>query len=243
MPEAEFAIRKGGIFMIDNNLFAHSMNVSSRNIASRIGQRQYLERFAARREEKSSENVSYIQKLIEQSTKNLYGETGVYGKKLSSLSEQLEKSVSEMEKALAPDEKTDEQDYGKAYSAAEDFVKSYNDLAKEIGSSNDRTVSGKSRFLSNMTLAYSRKLEKVGIDVGKDGMLSLDKDRFDRATASELDGVFGKKGSFSSFLSEQSKQLSAYAEAERLSRANAYTQSGGITNIANISGSFFSMLG
>lgn len=41
---------------------------------------------------------------------------------------------------------------------------------------------------------------------------------------------------------EKEKQLAALAEANRVNKATAYTQTGNITNIANVSGAYMSML-
>ena len=94
-----------------------------------------------------------------------------------------------------------------------------------------------------MTNAYTRKLNKVGITANADGTLSLDKDTFNSASSEDLKKVFGKSDSFASFMDNQAQQLSAYAQTDLYRNANAYSSAGNITNIANISGSFFNMLG
>lgn len=194
----------------------------------------YQSLYEIQQAKKDEESESYIQKLINQSTKNLYPD------KLKTLSDSVSKTAEKLEEAAAIDPDTDEIDYDKAYSSAEDFVKSYNSLMNSVKTSGDRTVANKGSFISNMTNAYARRLEKVGISADRNGALSLDRDAFEKATTSQLENAFGSKKSFLSFMTDQAKQLAAYTEARK---TEAYTQAGGITNLANIGGSYFSMLG
>ena len=184
----------------------------------------------------SSSEESYIQKLINGSTEKLYED------KLGTLSDAVSDSVEKIRTAFAEDEEG-EIDYDAAYSAAESFVNSYNDFVSNIGSSGNQTVAIKSDFVSNMTNAYTRRLENVGISVGSDGTLSIDKEAFNSASQTQLDRVFGKEDSFAKFMDEQAKQLSAYAESDHYNKLNAYNQTGNVTNIVNMSGSFLNMLG
>lgn len=188
-------------------------------------------------ESDTSSDESYIQKLINGSTQKLYED------KLGSLSSAVSDSVEKLESAFKADEETGEIDYDAAYSAAESFINSYNDFVTNTGSSGDKTVSGKNTFVSNMTTAYTRRLEKVGVTVGSDGTLSINKDTFNSATASQLEQVFGKEDSFASFMSEQARQLEAYAESDLYNKVNSYNQTGNVTNLVNMSGAFLNMLG
>lgn len=223
--------------MNNSSLFTSMNSVLLQRNSLQVNRNLYKSLYEIQQAKQDKEAESYIQKLINQSTKNLYPD------KLQSLSDSVSRAAEKLEEASAIDPTTDEIDYDKAYSSAEKFVKSYNDLMSSVKDSGDKTVSGKGRFITNMTNAYAGRLEKVGISVNRDGALSINKEAFNKATTSQLDSAFGPKKSFSSFMTDQAKQLAAYSEAERAHKANAYTQSGGITSIANISGSFLSMLG
>mgnify|MGYP003304126404 FL=1 len=203
----------------------------------RVSKNLYKEYFAMQKQQDTSSSESYIQKLINGSTEKVYED------KLGSLSNAVSEAVSKLETAFAENEETGEIDYDAAYTAAESFVKSYNDFVSGIGSSGDSTVSNKDTFVANMTNAYTKRLENVGISVGADGTLSIDKEAFNSASASQLDRVFGKEDSFASFMGEQAKQLEAYAESDRYNKLNAYNQTGNITNIVNTSGAYLNMLG
>lgn len=140
--------------------------------------------------------------------------------KLQSYAENVKTAATNLESAFKADEKTGEVDTDKAFTAAESFVKSYNDLYSSTKSSGNMSVSGKSQFIANMTNAYSGKLEKVGIKLESDGKLSIDKDKFNNASDEEREEIFGKKNSYASFMSEQANAVSAYAKTAAYLDAN-----------------------
>lgn len=227
--------------MSDLSIFYSSMNnvLSQWNDFS-VSRNMYKEYFAMQDSLKNSGNEeSYVQKLINGSTEKL----SAVSDKLNSLSTAVSDSVKKLDDAFKVASESGSIDYDAAYSAAESFVESYNSLSSAIKSSGDKTVSNKSQFIANMTNAYTRKLNKVGITANADGTLSLDKDTFSSASSEDLEKVFGKKDTFASFMDNQAQQLSAYAQTDLYRNANAYSSAGNITNIANISGSFFNMLG
>ena len=219
------------------NIYSSMSNVINQWSDFRVSKNLYKEYFAMQKSEDTSSSESYIQKLINTSTEKVYED------KLGSLSNAVSESVKKLEAAFAENEETGEIDYDAAYTAAESFVKSYNDFVSGIGSSGDSTVSNKNSFVANMTNAYTNRLDKVGISVKSDGTLAIDKEAFNSATATQLDRVFGKEDSFASFMGEQAKQLEAYAESDRYNKLNAYNQTGNITNIVNASGAYLNMLG
>ncbi len=207
--------------------------------ASKNLYKAYFDMQSAGTQKSGANQESYIQKLINGSTEKL----SPVSDKLSTLSGSLSDSVRGLEKAFTADSKTGETDMNAAYSAAESFVESYNKLSEGIKSSGNSTVSGKSQFITNMTNAYSYKLQKAGITANADGSLSIDKEKFMSADEKSIDQIFGKKDSFAQFMSKQAEQLSAYAQTDMYRQASAYSAAGNITNIANISGSYFSILG
>ncbi len=221
-----------------NNFYSSMSNILTQWSDFRVSKNLYQAYFDMQKSENgSSSEESYIQKLINGSTEKLYED------KLGSLSQAVSESVEKLEKAFAIDEETDEIDYDAAYSAAESFINSYNDFVTNTGSSGDKTVSNKNTFIGNMTTAYTRRLEKAGVSIGSDGTLSINKEAFNSATASQLEQAFGKEDSFASFMGEQARQLEAYAQSDIYNRLNAYNQTGNVTNIVNMSGAFLNMLG
>jgi len=165
--------------------------------------------------------------------------------KLKEYADNVSAAASNLESAFKADAKTGEVDMDKAYSAAESFVKSYNDLYSSTKSSGNMSVSGKSQFIANMTNAYSNKLEKVGIRLESDGKLSIDKDKFNSASDEEREEIFGKKNSYASFMSEQANAVSAYAKTSAYLESNkTYTNTGAVSssNATALSGVLYNQL-
>jgi len=163
--------------------------------------------------------------------------------KLNDITERTIEAVQKAENSFFRSAETGEIDRGGAYGAAEDFVKSYNAFANEINGSENGTVSGKSDFVSNMTAAFRPRLERVGIDISENGELTIDEERFSKASDNELEQVFGEKDSFADFIDGQAKQLAAYAQTDLYQRSSAYSDSGNITQVSTINGTYFNMLG
>ncbi len=163
--------------------------------------------------------------------------------KLGDITARTLEAVQKTEQSFFRSPETGEIDRNGAYNAAEDFVNSYNAFAGEISGSGNGTVAGKSDFVSNMTEAFRPRLERVGITRNEEGELSIDREAFEKAADSDLENVFGEKDSFASFIEGQAKQLAAYAQTDLYQRSSAYSDSGNITQVSNINGSYFNMLG
>lgn len=166
--------------------------------------------------------------------------------KLKTYADNVSSAVKGLESAFKTDSTTGDIDRAKAYDAASSFVDSFNELYSSTRGSGNSTVSNKSEFISKMTSAYSNKLSDVGISVGSDGKLSIDKDKFNSASSEDLDKIFGKKDSFASFMSTQANAVSAYSQTSAYLDANStYTKTGAVassTNASALSGVLYNQL-
>ena len=172
--------------------------------------KHYFAMQKANASEKANESADKFEK---KETKKSTAYSAANNDKLGKYADNVTSSVSKLEAAFKADEKTGEVDMDKAFEAAQAFVDSYNELYSGTRGSGNSTVSGKSEFIANMTTAYSGKLSKVGISIGIDGKLSIDKDTFKGASEDELNEVFGKKNSYASFMSTQASTVSAFAKS------------------------------
>ncbi len=164
-------------------------------------------------------------------------------KKLREHAAKMTEAKEKLNEALKRDPKTGENDFEKARDAARDFVKRYNEFTQGISNSENGTVGSKSKLIGEVTDAYGRHLEKVGITKDSDGRLTLDEDKFAQAGERDIERVFGKEDSFAEFIDGQAKQLASYAQTDLYQRSEAYNDAGNIMQISNISGSYFNMLG
>ena len=232
--------------MSDMNLFYSSMsNVLNQWSDFRVSKNLYKYYFAQQKEQATSTAKEAASKYEKKETTASSAYSASKNDKLKTYADNVKTAATNLESAFKADEKTGEVDMDKAYSAAESFVNSYNDLYSSTRSSGNASVSGKSQFIANMTDAYSNKLAKVGITKGSDGKLQIDKDKFNEASDEEREEIFGKKNSYASFMSEQANAVSAYAKSAAYLEANkTYTSSGTVasSNATAISGALFNQL-
>ncbi len=189
--------------------------------------------------QETEDKENYLMKFIRTSTEKLSKVNDELYKK----SEDLSASAANLKEALKRDEATGERSREKMDRAAEDFVSRYNTFADTVEKSQNNTVNGKSQFIGEMLDAYSSRLEKVGITKNEDGRLELDTKKLNTASERDIEKAFEKDDSFADFIDTQAKQLSAYAQTDLYQNASAYTDAGNITQVSNISGSYFNMLG
>ena len=220
--------------MSDLSLFYSSMssvlNQWSDFQTARPLYKHYFAMQKANASEKASEAADKFEK---KDTKKSTAYSAAKNDKLGTYADNVTSSASKLEAAFKADSKTGEVDMDKAFEAAQSFVDSYNQLYSATRGSGNSTVSGKSEFIANMTTAYSGKLSKVGISIGSDGKLSVDKDTFKSASEDELDAVFGKKNSYASFMSTQASAVSAFAKsAAYLEQDKTYAKTSATTAAA-----------
>lgn len=123
------------------------------------------------------------------------------------------------------------------YSAVSDFVKDYNSMMKEGGSSETRSIQNKMNSLAGITSANESLLSKVGITVGEDNSLSIDENAFKSADMTTVKSLFNGSQSYAYRVSAQASLIDFAAETES-SKANTYTAAGSYGN-AYMSGSIF----
>ena len=203
--------------MNNMNFFYSSMSsVLSQWSDFRVSKNLYKEYFAMQKENNTSSAENAVNKYINEKTKSKTQD------KLKTYSDNLTSAVEKAEKAFEADTKTGEIDTDKAYSAASDFVDSYNQLVSSIKTSGNMAVSNRSEYIANMTNAYTRKLAAVGITTNSDGTLKLDKEVFVKADEKAYSDVFSSKNSFASYMKTQAKGLSAYSQTSLYQESNNY---------------------
>ena len=232
--------------MSDMSLFYSSMSgVLNQWSDFRVAKPLYKHYFAQQKAQTETTAKEAASKYEKKTTTSATAYSASRNDKLKTYADELNSSVKNLETSFKADEKTGEIDRDKAFEAAEKFVKSYNDLYTSTRGSGNSTVSNKSQFIANMTNAYSRKLESVGISVGSDGKLSVNKDTFNSASEDDLDKVFGKKESYASFMSTQADAVSAYSQSAAYKEATkTYTSSGTVasSNASALSGVLYNQL-
>ncbi len=147
------------------------------------------------------------------------------------------KSVFQMVDMLTKDEngvETTTQDYDREaiYSAVNQFVTDYNSVITATADAEDGTVSNRAQNLMRNSLSNEKMLNKIGITIGDDGKLAVDKDTFRKADMATTKTLFQGNGSYGYQVSAQSSLIN-YAADNAVSRAGTYTGSGTYNNAYN----------
>ncbi len=232
--------------MSDMSIFYSSMsNVLNQWSDFRVSKNLYKSYFAMQKSNAADSAKEAVSKFENTKKTSSSAYSASANDKLKTYTSDLKNAVTNLESAFKEDSQTGAVDNEKAFSAAQSFVDSYNKLYSSTRSSGNSTVSGKSEFVAKMTNAYTNKLGKVGISVGSDGKLSIDKDTFNNSSAEAREEIFGKKNSYASFMSEQATAMNAYAQSAAYLDANStYTKSGTVasSNASALSGVLYNQL-
>lgn len=128
-----------------------------------------------------------------------------------------DKSLWEKKKIKKTDEETKESietedyDWDAITKAVQNFVDSYNDVIKEAGDADSRSVLRSTLFMTGSMSKNQNLLSKVGISIGKDNKLSLDKDKLKEAKISDLKSLFTGYNSVANRVSQKASTISGYA--------------------------------
>jgi hypothetical protein len=125
----------------------------------------------------------------------------------------------------------------KIFSALETFVKDYNSLME---SGDDAKSSSMTRTLDRLiggTNASQNLLSRIGITIGEDNTLSLDKDTYNKANKSTVQTLFTGTGSFGDQTASRASTIKLSADREA-AKAVTYKETGNFAD-ANTAGSVF----
>lgn len=119
----------------------------------------------------------------------------------------------------------EKEDKNAVYDAVSSFVKGYNDTVKAAGASTDRNVTSRVNSMTGNTGIYAKALEGVGITIGEDKTLSINRDTFDQADPNKIKNLFQGNGTFGYQTSVQASMIASAAE-NKLSETGLYTAGG-----------------
>lgn len=118
------------------------------------------------------------------------------------------------------------------YKAVSSFVEDYNAVLSAANTADNSTVTNRINTMHNNTLANENSLNKIGITVGEDGTLSVDKDTFMKADMGSVKTLFNGTGSYGYQVSAQASLINFSAEREA-SKAATYTAAGDYSSVLN----------
>ena len=132
----------------------------------------------------------------------------------------------------------------KIYEKAKDFVNSYNSAVKS-GAANEDDASITKRTLSiiSYTKNNSALLSELGITAstkeGEEGQLSIDEDKFKKASVTTMKSLFTGSGSYAAVIENKANIVSSLAESQ-MSKVSSYNSNGSYSsgNTASLSSLF-----
>ncbi|MBO4337447.1 MAG: hypothetical protein J5842_05185 [Lachnospiraceae bacterium] len=135
--------------------------------------------------------------------------------------------------------KTKGYDRDAIYKAVDSFAKDYNSLLDSAAESNNKSVLSTAANMTSQTSVYKKALEKVGIKVGDDNKLTIDKEAFEKADVEDIKNLFGKDGSLADSVKNRSDMIAGSARDDSLKTSGTYGSTGLYEN-ALLNGTSFS---
>lgn len=116
-------------------------------------------------------------------------------------------------------------DMSKVYSAVSDFVKDYNSVIEKGQESGSKSLIRNAEGLVDLAGDYEEELKKMGITIGKDNTLSIDKDTFMKTDIENVKNLFNGQNSFAYLASLRAVSMgnTAYSESNQ---SSLYTGNG-----------------
>lgn len=169
-------------------------------------------------------------------TDNGYTDNSGTMKELSAKVKELATAVKSYAQGLGTDDKTYKpEDYTKV---AKDFVDTYNSFVDEASKSDKSAVRNKGVTLTSSANAYKYSLQRAGINVDKNGKLSLaDEAKLAKLTDRDIKYSFGNDGGFIQKVTDKADQVKSLVSSASTMGYN----SGKTANYAYNSGALFAV--
>ena len=125
------------------------------------------------------------------------------------------------------------------YKAVSAFTKDYNDLLDTASKSNNTSVLTTAANMTGQTSVYSKALSNIGITVGDDNKLTIDRDKFDQADVEDIKAVFNGSGSLADSTKGRADMIAGSAQSDALKAGGTYASNGLYANAALLNGASF----
>ncbi len=116
-------------------------------------------------------------------------------------------------------------DDDKVFEALSGYVKNYNSVVDTASATADKSIGNRLDSIKSTTSANEKDLASLGISVGKDGKLSIDKDQFAAGDKSKVQTLFADRRSYASNVNVSAAMIQSTAGYDA-ARANTYTAAG-----------------
>ncbi len=148
-------------------------------------------------------------------------------KSAQNLEDQAKKLAETGEDSLLEKLKNSE-DKKEAYKAVEDYVTYYNATLSGLKKSPGMLDQYYSQMLQDAAGSNREQLEKIGITIGKDGVMSVNQEKLYAASIEDIQNAFGEKGELASKTAFLAERIANNAQAGIESASSQYNASGNI---------------
>ncbi|MCR5595744.1 MAG: hypothetical protein K6G12_07845 [Lachnospiraceae bacterium] len=166
---------------------------------------------------------SVLSKLTKTEDLSVSDETKAYTKTATS-ADALMTSISDI--GSLEDDATDDE----VYNAVSDYVKNYNSLLTTAADTSDTSISNRLTSIRTATASNETALNKLGISIGSDGALSINKDTFAAADKSSVQTLFSSKGSYGSSVNVSAAMIKSTANYDA-AKTSTYTATGSYSSV------------
>lgn len=165
-----------------------------------------------------SENVSdEVKSAVSNKTSTSSDDTKTLAK-IQSAAGDLKDSISNLQTAK-------EYDGDAYYETVKKYVNDYNTMLEQAADSNTNSILRAAKNMTNYSKVNEKLLAKVGITIGTDNKLSVDKETLQKASETDLKSLFQSRGSYAYQIQTQASLIEGYAKNEA-AKANTYSSSG-----------------
>lgn len=118
-------------------------------------------------------------------------------------------------------------DWNEVYKAVESFTKDYNSLLDSAGDSENKSVLRSTSNMVSTVKANEKLLKKIGITIGSNNKLSIDKDKFMASDMSDVKTLFNGTHSMGATVGNTAAQVNNQAKAQLAQMGNSLYSSSG----------------
>ena len=124
-----------------------------------------------------------------------------------------------------------DEDMAKVYSAVSDFVEDFNSVVEKGKETDSKAITRGASYLTKLAEDYEEELNAMGITIGKDDKLTIDKDSFMKTDVNKVKELFNGQNSFSYLAATRAVSISntAYSESNK---SNLYNGNGNYSMIS-----------
>lgn len=115
---------------------------------------------------------------------------------------------------------------------ASTFVNQYNNMLEVTANSGNSSIKAATKDLLNITDSNQKNLSEIGITIGADNRLSIDKEKFQAADTSAVNQLFQGTGSYGYQVQFKASMVNMYAENDAAKASGIYSQGGTYTNLS-----------